>query len=534
MKHRLTKSNKVNYRLYNFISILALLIFFISSFSYKVQASSSVIDQARQIIRDNYVSQVPDSVLNQPTIEDIIKGLNDPYSAYFSKSDEQDFLNAIDNKTYGIGIYVEIVAEGVKVRDVIKNSPAEEVSIKAGDIVISANGQSLVGLTADKATSYIKGEAGTKVDLRIKRDDSFIDMSVERREITLPTVDGEMINDHTAYIYIVSFGEDTAELFSQKLRELRMKNPDNYIIDLRYNGGGYMSTALDIAGNFIGENPAITIEDREGNKARYWAENTGSVIDEPIIFLVNQYTASASEILSAAVKDYKKAYFIGTTTYGKGVAQRMFDLDDGSSLKLTTEKFYSPIGNTIQKVGVSPDFQVPDDVDSLAVADLFTGKCRDDVDKSGYIKVNQGGKEFEIDLNLAKDDNHWAAFKYILNKTSKDNVYLGTNSGWVKAPQDYFDNIYKFLYGNYKAMKTLKDVSEDKTFSITFNRKVNINTIKDNAGIELINSQTGERAAFDIQSVDDKKISIIPQEKLKSGETYYLKIKDVINPITVK
>lgn len=534
MKDRLIRCVKANYRVYNVISILALLIFFIASFSYRVQASSSVIDEARQIIKDNYVSQVPDSVLNQPTIEDIIKGLNDPYSAYFSKSDEQDFLNAIDNRTYGIGIYVEIVAEGVEVRDVIDNSPAKEVGIKAGDIIISANGQSLAGLTADKATSYIKGEAGTKVDLKIKRDSSFINITAERREITLPTVEGELLNNHTAYIDIVSFGEDTAELFSQKLQELRMKNPDNYIIDLRNNGGGYMSTALDIAGNFIGENPAITIEDRDGNKARYSAENTGNVIDKPIIFLVNQYTASASEILSAAVKDYGKAYFIGTTTYGKGVAQQMFDLSDGSSLKLTVEKFYSPMGSTIQKVGVSPDFQVPDDVDSLAVADLFSGKCKNDVDKSGYIKVDEGGKEFEIDLNPAKDDKHWAAFNYILNKVSTDNVYLGTSNGWVKAPQDYFDNIYKFLYGNYKVMETLKDISEDKTFNVTFNRKVNINTIKDNASIELIDSQTGERAAFDIQSIDDKKISITPKEKLKSGETYYLKIKDVINPITVK
>ena len=174
-----------------------------------------------------------------------------------------------------------------------------------------------------------------------------------------------MLNDHTAYIDITSFGEDTAQLFTEKLQELRMKNPDNYIVDLRNNGGGYMISALDIAGNFIGANPAITIEDRDGQKTRYLAEDKGSTIDKPIIFLVNQYTASASEILSAAVKDYGKAFFVGTTTYGKGVAQQMFPLSDGSSLKLTVEKFYSPMGNVIQKVGISPDFEVKD-VDSLS------------------------------------------------------------------------------------------------------------------------------------------------------------------------
>ena len=112
------------------------------------------------------------------------------------------------------------------------------------------------------------------------------------------------------------------------------------------------------------------------------------------------------------------------------------------------------------------------------------------------MKVNVGGNDFEIDLNLAKDENHWAAFKYIISKASKDNVYLGTDKGWVKAPADYFDNIYKFLYGNYKCLDTLKDVPENKVFTITFNKSVNENTIKDNTNIEIINTETGERASF--------------------------------------
>lgn len=515
------------------LNIVFLLIFFISSFSFNVQAANPLLEEARTIIKDNYVTDVSNDVLNRSTIEDIISGLNDPYSQYFSKQEEEDFLNSIDNKMYGIGIYMEIVAEGVKVRSVIEGSPAIETGIKAGDIVTSADGQSLAGLDADKAASYIKGEEGTTVKLLVKREDSILNFEVQRREISLPTVSGEMLNGRTAYINIVSFGGDTSQLFTEKLQELRMKNPDNYIIDLRNNGGGYMSTAVDIAGNFIGDKAAIAIQDRDGNVVRYRADDAESTMEKPIIFLVNEYTASASEILSAAVKDYKKAFFVGTKTYGKGVAQEIFPLSDGSSIKLTVEKFYSPMMNEINKVGISPDFEVKD-VDSLAIAELFSGKSINNVDKRGYVKVSSDGRDFEIDLNLAKDQNYWAAFKYIIDSSPKENVYIGTEKGWVEAPIDYFDNIYKFLYGNFKVIDTLKDVAENKVFTITFNKSVNINTIKDSTNIEIIDSETGERAAFDVNSVDDKKISIIPKESFKKGQTYYIKIKDVIKPFTVR
>lgn len=514
-------------------NIVFLMLVFISSFSFNVQASATVLEEARSIIKENYISPVPDSILNRSTVEEIVKGLNDPYSQYFSKQEEEDFVNSIDNRMYGIGIHVQMVAEGVKVQSVIENSPAYSAGIKDGDIIVSANGHSLAGLTADQATSYIKGEEGTMVNLVINRGDGSQVFDVMRKEISLPTVTAKMLNDQTAYINITSFGTDTAQLFTKKLQELRMRNPENYIVDLRNNGGGYMYSALEIAGNFIGEEPAITIENKDGVRQRYLAEASENVIDKPIIFLINEYTASASEILSAAVKDYKKAFFIGTTTYGKGVAQQIFPLTDGSSIKLTVQKFYSPMQNEINKVGISPDFEVKADY-SLAVAELFSGKYVSNVDKRGYVKVSAGGKEFNIDLKLAKDENHWAAFKYIMDNVSKEDVYIGTENGWTKAPEDYFNNIYKFLYGNYKTFDTLKDVDENKVFTVTFNKSVNIDTIRQYTDIEVIDSETGKRAAFDINKVDDSKISLAPKESLEKGKTYYIKIKNVIKPFTVK
>lgn len=533
-KEKIEKDYSKQHKLSSIFSILFFLAFFISSFSLNVQAAdSSLVNEVRNIVKNKYVTPVPDNVLNSPTIEGIVKGLNDPYSQYFSKQQQQDFVNSIDNKTCGIGIYLEIIPEGVKVSGVIEKSPAEEVGIKVGDIIVSADGQSLVGLPADKASSYIKGEEGTTVKVEVKRENSILNFGMTRKSISIPTVTGAIVNGHTAYIHITSFGEDTAELFTKKVQELRMRNPENYIVDLRNNGGGYMRSALDIAGHFIGENPAIMIEGRDGKKLRYLADDKGSTIDKPIVFLINQYSASASEILAAAVKDYNKAFFIGTTTYGKGVAQQMFELSDGSSLKLTTENFYSPKGNKIQKVGILPDFEVKD-INSSLVAELFSGKCENSVDKRGYVKVNVDGNEFEIDLKLAKEKKYWEPFKYIVNKVGKDNIYIGTENGWVNTDSDYINNIYKFLYGNYKQLDTLKDVPENKAFTVTFNKSIDQDTIEDYTNIEIIDSATGERAAFDINKVDDKKISITPKESLKKGQTYYIKIKDVIKPFTVK
>lgn len=536
IKEKKQCSTNRNIKSTSILATFAFVLFFISSITFSVQAaaSSSLLEEARQTIKDNYVSEVPDSVLNAPTIEDMVKGLNDPYSEYFSKQEQQNFVNTIDNKMYGIGIYMDIIPEGIKVSSVIDGSPALEAGIKAGDIIISANGTSLAGMTAKQdPSSYIKWEEGTTVNLVVKRENSQLNFTVTRREISIPTVQGKMLDDNAAYIQVTSFGSDTSDLFTQKLQELKMKNPDCYIIDLRNNGGGYMSTALDMAGNFIGENRAIIIENKQGEKTGYLASDKGSVIEKPVFFLVNENTASASEILSAAVKDYNKAFFIGTTTYGKGVAQQMFPLSDGSYLKLTVEKFYSPKGNIIQKTGISPDFKV-ENVDSLAVADLFSGKCRNDVDKTGYVKVTAGGKDFEISLNTAKDEAHWAAFKYIVSTVSKDNVYIGTKDGWTKAPEDYFNNVYKFFYGNLKTLDSVSNVSKNKTFDVTFNKNVNIDTVKNNADIEIIDADTGERAAFDVKKVDDKKVSLVPKEELNSGDTYYVKVKDTIKSYTVK
>ena len=520
---------------YNFRSIFIIfsLMFFIFGFTTRVHAEDSqTLNEIRNIIKNNYIKDVPDSVLDKPTIDEILKGLDDPYSQYFSAEEEEDFLNQIDNKVCGIGIEMNKVSQGAQVVSVIKDSPAENSGLKEGDIIISVDSNSISNLSMDEIGKCIRGEEGTKVNLVVQRGNEVLNFNIQRAELQLSTVVGIMLDNSTAYIYISSFGENTSQKLDEVLEELSVKNPESYIVDLRNNGGGYMYSAVDIAGNFIGNNLALIVDDKHGNKIGYLTGGHKIVIDKPVIFLTNGNTASASEILAAAVKDYKKAFFIGSVTYGKGVAQQIFSLSNGSALKLTTEEFYSPLGNTIQKVGVKPDLDTGD-LDALKAAQLLSGKCRNNTDKTGFLKITLDDREFNIDLNMAKKEEYWATFKYIIEHVSKSKVYMGTKDGWTNVPDKYFSNIYNFFYSDYKLLDTLNNVPEDKEFTVTFNQEINFD-LSSNITMEIINSDTGKRIAFDINMIKGNKAVLTPKEKLDKGQTYYIKIKNVIKPIIVK
>lgn len=527
-----------NYDVKN-IFIMLFMMFFIFGFTFGVHAQdtqdtqdSQTLNEIRNIIKNNYINDVPDSVLNKPSIGEILTALNDPYTEYFTAEEEEDFLNEINNKICGIGIEMSKVSSGAEVVSVIKDSPAEAAGIKEGDIIISVNSRLTSNLSIDEIGDYIRGQEGTKVTLLVKRENEILNFNIQRAELNLSTVDGEMLDNGVAYICISSFGEDTAEKLDDTLEQLSVKNPQSYIIDLRNNGGGYMYSAIDMAGNFIGDNLALIVEDRNQNKMGYLTREHKIMIDKPTIFLINGNTASASEILSAAVKDYNKAFFIGNVTYGKGVAQEIFPLSDGSALKLTTESFYSPLGNKIQKVGIKPDLDTGD-LDSLKVAQLLSGKCENSVDKSGFVKITLDDREFNIDLNTAKDENYWSTFKYIIENVPKSKVYVGTKNGWTNTPDEYFSNIYKFFYPNYKVLGTLNNVSDDKSFTVTFNKEVNFD-LSSNVTMEIINSSTGKKVDFSVSNLGNNKVLITPKEKLDKGQTYYVKVKNVMELVNVE
>lgn len=433
------------------------------AYSTETKAVDTVLE-AKTLINNYYIDDVRDKIENINSIDEMIRALDDPYSSYFTKEEYDSFVNSIDNKFCGIGIYMDVVEEGVKVLSTIENSPAVEVGLEAGDIIVSADGISLQGKAAEEASKYLKGEEGSKVNIVVKRGEQLLNFEITRKSIVAPTVTSQILKDNIGYIRISSFGGTTSYEFLDKLNKLEENNVKSYIIDLRYNGGGYVNSALDIGGYFLGDKPMVLMEDNNKNKLTYYGTSHPKIIETPIIFLVNEYSASASEILSAAVKDYGKAFFIGKTTYGKGVAQNMFPLSDGSYMKLTTFKFFSPKGSVIQHVGIAPDLQVNEDEDSLEAAAL------------------------------------------ILSNINKDEKLFKLNS---------------------KSIQEIAKNKNDKTISVTFNKDIDESTVNDE-NIELVSGENDENIPVEFTVVHGRKIVANLKDGFNNEGNYYFLVNDKI------
>ncbi|MCY6484533.1 S41 family peptidase [Clostridium aestuarii] len=496
--------------------------------SIEVVYKADTLEQAKNIVKKYYIDDTDDEIQNVKSVDEMVEKLNDKYSSYFTKEEYNNFQNSINNKFYGVGIHLDIEEQGVRVLSVVDDSSAKKVGIKPGDLIVKADDKSFKGISLEEAINNLRGKKGSEVKLLVKRDDKVLEFNVIRKELTSPTVVSRILNNDIGYIRISSFGEKTAQEFRSNLNNLRNDNVKSYIVDLRYNGGGYVEAALSLAGNFIGSKPVLIMEDNNGNRKTYKGYNYGDIIDKPVIFLVNEYTASSSEILSGAVKDYGKAFFVGKTTYGKGVAQNSFRLEDGSVLKITTYKFYSPNGNVIQKVGISPDFEVSDKVNSLAVANLLLSNIDKGInDKNGYIKVNIKDKEFFINVNEARKDVNWEAFNYIVNKADNEKIFIGKGTKWIRCTLNDIKQEEKLLYSEFSTLKSIYKDNNDKKFYVNFNKNVDKNTINSD-NIEIINSETGERVPAKVSLFDGKKAVINLEKNLQEGSSYYIVVSDKI------
>lgn len=319
-------------------------------------AEDEALEEIQYILSNYYVEEVPLAVLNAPTIEQALEALGDEHTKYWTKEDYASFLDNMEPHFAGLGIYIEAVAEGMRVLAVIEDSPAQLAEIKAGDIILSVNEVALKGNSAEEGQKLLMGPENSKANLVIKRGNSLLDYTVTRAMIELPTVTGEVIDGHIGYIDINSFAQNTHREFDRLLRDLD-KKADVWIVDLRNNTGGYFNTALALAGYFIGDDVALYMEEKE-YVTEYEAYKQSIIIDEPVILLINGNSASSSEILAGALKDHKKAFLVGERTYGKGSVQSIFELANGGFLKVTVAHFYSPAMQVINGVGIEPDVEV--------------------------------------------------------------------------------------------------------------------------------------------------------------------------------
>ena len=337
----------------------------------------------KAMIKQKYIGEVDEEQMIEGAIKGFVEGLGDPYTEYLPKEEMAEFTEETSGQYVGIGVYLtnDKTTNTILVVGIMNGSPALDAGMQAGDIIEKVNDVTYTGETMDDAIKVLKGEEGTSAKVTVLRDGKEIDLTVTRKKITVEHVSSKMVEDNIAYLQVDSFDSGVAESFKNKITDIKNQGAKGIIIDLRSNGGGIVDEATGIADLFLKKGETILItKSKIANEQLTVSKNDAIITDIPVVILVNEGTASASEILAGALKDkYPNTTIVGMQTYGKGVIQTLYSLSDGSGLKITTEEYYTPNHNKINKEGITPDVKV--DLTKNA-----EGKYETEFDKDAQVK----------------------------------------------------------------------------------------------------------------------------------------------------
>lgn len=322
----------------------------------------------KELLNKRYLYDMNESEMIEAAIKGYISAVGDEYTEYFTPEEMQTFTTYTTGNYVGIGIYMEADTENnlIRVSSTIKNSSAEKAGLQAKDIIAKVNGVSYDASELSKMSANIKGEEGTTVDLEIIRDGQTINYTLERASVELYPIEGVVLQENIGYIELATFDEGCAEQFKTAYEELKNKNVKSLIIDLRNNGGGIVDEALQIVDYILDKDSTMLITADKNKTEEIETSKNDPIINVPIMILVNNETASASEILAGAIQDYKKATIVGEKTFGKGVIQELYTLNDGSGLKITIKEYFTPNRNKINKVGITPNYEIVDEKETEA------------------------------------------------------------------------------------------------------------------------------------------------------------------------
>ena len=315
----------------------------------------------KKLIDETYLHDIKEKDLNEGIYKGYVEGLGDQYSAYYDKKETKELSESLDGSFSGIGaVMTQDASRGViTITQVYDDSPAKKAGIKAGDILYRVEEKTVTGKDLDKVVSWIKGKKGTKVNLTLLRgtNSDKIKVTATRDVINVETVKYKVLENQIGYISISEFDSVTGAQFAKALKQLQKKNIEGLVVDLRNNPGGSLSTVCDILDSILPKGLIVYTKDKNGKKEEYTSDEKHR-LNLPMSVLVNGQSASASEIFAGAVQDYGKAEIIGTQTYGKGVVQNLFDLKDGTCVKLTTSEYFTPKGRNIDGKGITPDVKI--------------------------------------------------------------------------------------------------------------------------------------------------------------------------------
>lgn len=316
--------------------------------------------QVRDTLLSKYDGEIDDNDLLEAAIKGMTKSLNDPYTVFMNSNEYQSFMEQSEGHFVGIGVQLGVEENQVTVISPIEGSPAEEAGLKSGDVILKVDGNDIVEANVEKTVSMIRGEEGKPVVLTIARENTQeLDITIIRGVVKVASIKGEMVDSNIGYIQMASFDEDVAKDFKEKIIELKKQGMEGMILDLRGNPGGFLGEAVKVASEFIPKDKVVTYTINKYDSKQESKSIGGDAEGMPLVILIDKGSASASEVVTGALRDYGVATTVGTTSFGKGVVQQLIEFKDGNGgLKVTTSKYYTPNGENIHKVGIKPDIEV--------------------------------------------------------------------------------------------------------------------------------------------------------------------------------
>jgi len=332
----------------------------------KIDIFSDVLDK----INKEYVDEINQNEVMDAAINGVLQSL-DPYSAYMSPESFDSMRTETSGEFGGLGIEVSMEAGVVKVISPLDESPAYEAGVKAGDYIVKINEHQVQGKTLSEAVDLMRGPVGSDIEITVRRigERKALVFNITRKIIKIQSVKSKKIDKNIGYIRLTAFNENSSSQVRKKIKEFdKDKNIKGYILDLRNNPGGLLSQAIKISDFFLSNGEIVSTKSRKENENRKWFANEGDILNgKTLVVLINNGSASASEILAGALKDHKRAILIGETTYGKGSVQSIIPLKNKGAIRLTISKYYLPSGVSISEVGVDPDIEVSESSDEFRI-----------------------------------------------------------------------------------------------------------------------------------------------------------------------
>lgn len=345
-----------------------IVIFFLSYIGryYSENKMTTKINQLIDHVKEMYLYEVDEEAMENAIYDAIFESLGDPYAGYYTKEEFEELMQDSEGTYCGIGVAVQDDVESgyLRVIEAYDGAPGKAAGIRAGDLIVAIDGEDIYGIDSDIVVKRIRGEEGTTVSIKIKRDDMYVTLEVTRKIVTIKTVAYEMLESKVGYIQIAQFDVATVKQVEDAIKDLESQGMTSLIVDVRDNPGGRLDSVVNIVDFFVGKGDLVVYtQDKEGNRTDYKGA-TAYALDIPCVVLVNGNSASASEVFAGAMQDYEIAHIMGTQSFGKGIVQSIIPLTDGTAFKITVEDYYTPDGNNIHGIGITPDTVVEFDADA--------------------------------------------------------------------------------------------------------------------------------------------------------------------------